>query len=79
MHLEQLTAQDQLTQMGAKISKTYSTVFEPCPHTEKLPKDVYCRIELKDTSKTITTQSYLSPHKYQDAWKTLIQSHEAAG
>ena len=79
VRLEQLTAQDQLDQMGAEIPRTYSTVFEPCPHTEDLPTDVYCCIKLKDASKTITMQSYLSPRKYRDAWKTLIQSHEAAG
>ena len=54
-------------------------VFEPCPHTEDLPTDVYCRIKLKDAWKTITMRSYSSPRKYWDAWKTLIQSHEAAG
>ena len=79
VHLEQLTAQDQLNKMEAKILKTYPTVFEPCPHTDELPKDIYCHIKLKDTSKTITTQSYSSPQKYRDAWKTLIQSHKAAG
>ena len=79
VRLEQLVALDQLDQMGAEIPRTYSTVFEPCPHTEDLPTDVYCRIKLKDASKTITTRSYSSPHKYQDAWKTLIQSHEADG
>ena len=46
--LEQLAAQDQLDQMGAEIPRTYSTIFEPCPHTEDLPTDVYCRIKLKD-------------------------------
>ena len=55
VRLEQLAAQDQLDQMGAEIPRTYSTVFEPCPHTEDLPTDVYCRIKLKDASKTITT------------------------
>ena len=79
VRLEQLKVQDQLNQMGAEILKTYTTVFEPCPHTEELPKDVYCCIKLKDTSKTITMWSYSSPRKYRDTWKTLIQSHEAAG
>ena len=40
---------------------------------------MYCWIKLKDASKTITTQSYSSPHKYREAWKTLIQAHEATG
>ena len=79
VRLEQLTAQDQLNQMGAEILETYTAVFDPCPHTEELPKDVYCHIKLKDTSKTITTRSDSSPRTYQDAWRMLIQSHEAAG
>ena len=64
VHLEQLTAQEQLDKMGADILKTYSAVFVPCPHTDDLPTDVYCCIELKDTLKTITTRSYSSPCKY---------------
>ena len=46
--LEQLMVQDQLNQIGAEILETYTAVFEPCPHTEELPKDVYCCIKLKD-------------------------------
>ena len=79
VRLEQLTAQEKLDQMGTEILKTYCTVFEPCPHTDDLPMDVYCCIKLKDASKMITTWSYSSPQKYWDAWKTLIQLHEAAG
>ena len=78
VHLEQLTAQEQLDKMGADILKTYSAVFAPCPHTNDLPTDVYCHIKLKDTSKTITTRYYSSPRKYQEAWKTLIEGHEVA-
>ena len=77
VQLEQLAAQEKLDQMGTEILKTYCAVFKPCPYTDDLPMDVYCCIKLKDASKTITTWSYSSPWKYQDAWKTLIQLHEA--
>ena len=40
--------------------------------------DIYCRIKIKDTTKTITTQIYSSPQKYWEAWWALIQSHEDA-
>ena len=79
VQLEHLAAQEKLDQMGSEILKTYHAVFKPCPHTDDLPMDVYCHIKLKDASKTITMWSYLSPRKYWDTWKTLIQLHEAAG
>ena len=60
-HLEVLAVQQQLDQMGAQVLKDYKTIFEPCPHTDKLPTDIYCHIKLKDASKTITTWSYSSP------------------
>ena len=66
--LEELTAQDQLKRMGREIFDKYKRVFEPIPHVDKLPTDVYCRIQLKDASKTIATQSYSSPRKYWEAW-----------
>jgi hypothetical protein len=44
-----------------------------------LPTDVYCRIKLKDASKTITTRTYTSPRKFKEAWATLIQQHLDAG
>ena len=46
---------------------------------DKLLTDVYCRIQLKDASKTIATWSYSSPCKYQEAWRTLLKHHEDAG
>ena len=79
IRLEVLAAQEQLERMGNQIFQKYKTVFEPCPHTDDLPTDVYCRIKLKDASKTISTRSYSSPRKYREAWKALIQTHEEAG
>ena len=77
--LEELTAQDQLKHMGCEIFNKYKHVFEPIPHVDELPTDVYCRIQLKDASKTIATRSYSSPHKYQEAWWTLLRHHEDGG
>jgi hypothetical protein len=54
-------------------------VFNPIPHVDQLPTDVYCRIKLKDVSKTITTCTYTSPQKFKEAWATLIQQHLDAG
>ena len=64
VRLERLAAQEKSDQMGTEILKTYHAVFEPCPHIDDLPTDVYCHIKLKDASKMITTQSYSSPQKY---------------
>ena len=77
--LEELTAQDQLKCMGHEIFDKYSLVFEPIPHVDKLPTDVYCWIQLKDALKTIATQLYSSPCKYQEVWQTLLQHHKDAG
>ena len=77
--LEELVAQEQLKCMGAKVFQKYTHVFEPIPHVGYLPTDIYCRIKIKDAVKTISTRTYSSPQKYQEAWQALIQSHEDAG
>ena len=65
--------------MGCEVFNKYKCVFEPIPHVDELPTDVYCRIQLKDASKTIATRSYSSPRKYWEAWRTLLRHHEDAG
>ena len=77
--LEELAAQEQLKRMGLKVFEKYKHIFEPIPHVDELPMDVYCQIQLKDTTKLITTRTYSSPQKYCEAWCTLIQHHEDAG
>jgi hypothetical protein len=79
VRLETLAAQEQLSRMSDAVKDKYSKVFNPIPHVDELPSDVYCRIKLKDASKTITTRTYSSPRKYKDAWATLIQQHLDAG
>jgi hypothetical protein len=79
MHIEILSVQSHLLEHANKVKTEYKDVFDPLPHYNNLSMDVYCQINLKDTSQTITTQSYSCPQKYQDAWKTLIQQHLNAG
>ena len=77
--LEELTTQDQLKRMGREIFNKYKRVFEPIPHVDELPTNIYCWIQLKDTSKTIATWLYSSPCKYREAWWTLLKHHKDAG
>lgn len=46
--------QEQLKYMGAEAFQKYTHVFEPIPHVDDLPIDVYCRIKFKDAAKTIS-------------------------
>jgi len=79
VRVETLAAQEQLDRMSDAVKTKYSKVFNPIPHVDELPTDVYCRIKLKDASKTITTRTYTSPRKYKAAWAELIQQHLDAG
>ena len=47
--------------MGLEIFDKYKHVFEPIPHVDELPTNVYCRIQLKDATKSITMRTYSSP------------------
>jgi hypothetical protein len=77
--LEILAASDKLRQLGKDLIDEFQDVFSPILHIDRLPTDVYCRIKLKDANKTITTRSYSTPHKYREAWQTLIGQHLEAG
>jgi hypothetical protein len=68
-----------LNRLSDSIKTKYKDVFDPILHLDDLPTDVYCRIKLKDTSKTFATCSYMTPRKYKEAWSTLIQQHLDAG
>ena len=76
--LEEIAAQEQLKCMSAEVFQKYTHVFEPIPHVDDLPTDIYCRIKIKDSTKTISIWTYSSPQKYQEALQTLIWSHEDA-
>ena len=53
--IETLAAQTKLKQLGERIKQEFQDIFEPIPHTKTLPTNIYCRIRLKDVSKTIAT------------------------
>jgi Reverse transcriptase (RNA-dependent DNA polymerase)/RNase H-like domain found in reverse transcriptase len=79
VHIEALTAQEQLNHLSDAVKKKHKDIFEPIPHLDELPTDVYCRIQLKYGSKTVSTCSYSTPRKYKEAWATLIQQYLDAG
>jgi hypothetical protein len=77
--IDVLNSREQLDRLSDSVKKKYQSVFDPIPHLDDLPTDVYCHIKLKDASKTFATQSYTTPRKYKEAWTTLIQQHLDAG
>ena len=77
--IENLSAKIELQKLGIKLITNFNDVSEPIPHVNRLPTDVYCAIELKDTTKKIASRTYSMPRKYRDVWKTLIEQHMKAG
>jgi len=77
--IEALNTQEQLDRLSDAVKEKYLDVFSPIPHLDDLPTDVYCRIQLKDATKTFATRSYSTPRKYKEAWSTLIQQHLDVG
>jgi len=78
-HIKVLADKERLLLLDSGLRTEYKDVFDPLPHYDDLSTDVYCKVNLKDASKTITMWSYSCPRKYRDAWKTLIQQHLDAG
>ena len=77
--IETLNTQEQLDRLSDAVKEKYKDVFSPIPHLDDLPTDIYCCIQLKDATKAFATRSYSTPHKYKEAWSTLIQQHFDAG
>ena len=77
--IEILAAQKELQLLGESLKTEFKDVFSEIPHIDELPTDVYCRIKLKDASKSIQTRTYSTPRKYREAWGTLIKQHLDAG
>src|SRR6202167_1497175 len=77
--IEILAAQKELQLLGESLKTEFKDVFSEIPHINELPTDVYCRIKLKDASKSIQTRTYSTPRKYREAWGTLIKQHLDAG
>lgn len=79
--VEILAHWDDLNKRAEKLKSEYKCIFEPMPHVENLPTDVYCEIKLKKEKADMQfqTRSYQSPRKYKEAWQTLIQQNLDAG
>jgi len=71
--------QQKYTALEEKLKTKFGRTFEPIPHVDELPDDVYCRIKVKDATRTISRKTYGCPCKYCDAWKTLIDNHVESG
>jgi hypothetical protein len=65
VRVETLAAQEQLDRLSDAVKTKYSIVFNPIPHVDELPTDVYFHIKLKDAFKMITTHTYISLHKFK--------------
>ena len=63
--VETLAAEQKLRLLSDEIKQKNEDVFAPIPHIDRLPTEVYCRIKLKDASKTIMAQTYSTPTKIQ--------------
>ena len=63
----------------AEVFKRYKPLFKLIPHVDNLLTMYTAGEKLKDATKTITTQTYSSLCKYQEAWKALIQFYEDVG
>lgn len=63
----------------AHITKEFGNVFDEIPPVDQLPTEDVCSISLIDAERQIKTRSYASPRKYREAWRTIINSHLAAG
>ena len=62
--IETLSVKIELKKLGIKLITDFNDVFKPIPHVKSLPTNVYCTIELKDTTKKIASRSYSTPRKY---------------
>jgi hypothetical protein len=78
-HIEQLAAKEVLEKLGNHIKDSYADVFKLILHIDEMPNKVVCKINLKDSSKTIAMRNYSCPSKFREAWSILIQQHLDAG
>ena len=54
-HIQGLAVQEQLAARAQQMVERNAAVFNPIPHADTLPSDVWCRIRLKDAQKQIST------------------------
>jgi hypothetical protein len=74
-----LSFKEELADREADLRSHFSRIFEPPPHVDELPTDPVARIKLKDPNHTIKSRNYACPHKWKEAWHTLLQQHLKAG
>ena len=78
--IKQLVFQDCLNQLNIKFKQVFVDCFpSDIPHVDFLPMDIYHHIEVPAGASFSMTCPYSCPHKYHDAWKTLIEQYVAAG
>ncbi|KAJ7050610.1 hypothetical protein C8F01DRAFT_1000445, partial [Mycena amicta] len=66
--IQVLAEWERLQIKGDKLKAEFRPIFDPIPHVDDLPTDVYCEITVKDAAKTLSKRTYPSPRKYREAW-----------
>lgn len=70
----------QLKRLDGEMKRKYTDLFpEDIPPVHQLPDTTYHRFILKDAHRIVRKREYACPHKWQDAWRTLLEGHLAAG
>jgi len=77
--LESLELQQKYNMLEDGLETEFGKIFEPISDVKELLDNIYCRIKLKDTMRTISNRTYGCPCKYHEAWKTLIDMHIDSG
>lgn len=83
-HIEDLntieTFEAQLKHMDGEMKCKYADLFpDDIPPVHHLPDTTYHRFILKNTHRIVCKREYTCPRKWQDAWRTLLEGHLAAG
>lgn len=74
------TYQDQLKLMDLEMKKKFGDLLpDDIPPGHHLPDTTYHQFILKDTHRIIWKHEYSCSHKWQDAWRTLLEGHITAG
>lgn len=77
--IETLNTLDNFRHLDQEFRDSFAPVFLPIPHALELPTQVTARIKLKEAFDTFKTRSYSCPHRYREAWQTLVNEHLQAG
>ena len=77
--IEIIALREKLKSVEKEIKQEFRQVFKEIPHVKDLPTDYMACIKLRDAEHTITNRTYACPHKYREAFKTLIGQYLEAG